>query len=963
MLSGWDNLHPEFNFFLNIKRSIFAVWQEYQGLGLLGGMGHASDLPRQLFLWLTSFILPTHLLRYFYHFLMLFIGPLGIYFLLKKIILVRFKENQKEIASFIGAIFYLFNLATLQMFYVPFEPYSTHFAFLPWLFLVNLNFLNRGDKRSFVFLLLVNILAIPQGYVATYFLVYFIFLSIVFLFYFLLKKRAIKRVLVAYLILFCVNAFWLLPNLYFVASDVGVNLSAKINQMSTEKNFLLNKKYGNLANTTILKGFWFDNVEIDKSGKMNYQMGKWVTHLQNPLTLGVGYLLFLLSMCGAFFACKKRIKAAIIFIPAFFFFFVILSNDTYLLSFLASFFYKIPLLFQIFRFPYTKFAIIIAFCLSIFYSITFLSIYTFVKRSILKKGLIIIFILLPIIFLFPFWQGELFYRKNRTEIPNEYFKVFNFFKTQEKNSRIANFPLHTFWGWNFSRWGYSGSGFIWYGIEQPILDRAFDPWSNQNENYYWEISYALYSQNRELFEKILEKYQINWLLVDKNIINPSSPKALYINELEEILLELEKVTLSQEFGKIKIYQVKLETPVNNFVFLAQNLPSVGPDYRWSNYDLAYASNGSYLSQDESKLLDIYYPFRSLFSGRNQSDIEFKVEDKGDYYLFKHEIPESLRDYVLIVPSKENKELVWIDPNDLNEIHYLQPEVKIVEQTVEVKVPKVGGYFSADIIPANLIKDKPVSCNRFAQGEVSNEIIDKKLLRLSSTDANNCSASFWLPNLPHKYAYLIAAESRYVKGKSLLFWLENLNSRRADIETYLPKETEITSSYIIQSPMEEDGLGYTLHFDNVSIGRVESVNDLGKVTVNQIPFNFLIDIKMVRKQTENNQRLLAPLKVQHPNPSFYRIEKEPINNQIFVLSQAFHPGWQAYEGNEKIPTILTPLFGKRIKSHVLVNNWENGWILDNQSKIDIIFLPQYLEYFGFLIFLLFGCFTLIFLVKL
>ena len=49
-LTGWDNLHPEFNFKLNIERSLNAVWQEYQGVGLLGGMSHAADLPRQFIL-------------------------------------------------------------------------------------------------------------------------------------------------------------------------------------------------------------------------------------------------------------------------------------------------------------------------------------------------------------------------------------------------------------------------------------------------------------------------------------------------------------------------------------------------------------------------------------------------------------------------------------------------------------------------------------------------------------------------------------------------------------------------------------------------------------------------------------------------------------------------------------------------------------------------------------------------
>src|SRR3972149_10491441 len=72
-LTGWDNLHPEFDPLMNIKRSVFAVWQGYQGLGLLGGMGHAADLIRQIFLYLISPIIPVQIIRYFFHFLMLLI--------------------------------------------------------------------------------------------------------------------------------------------------------------------------------------------------------------------------------------------------------------------------------------------------------------------------------------------------------------------------------------------------------------------------------------------------------------------------------------------------------------------------------------------------------------------------------------------------------------------------------------------------------------------------------------------------------------------------------------------------------------------------------------------------------------------------------------------------------------------------------------------------------------------------
>src|SRR3989304_2333838 len=108
ILTGWDNFHSEYNFLVNLKRAFFALWQEQQGLGLLGGMAHAADLPRQLILVLTSAILPTNLIRYFWTFSMLFIGPLGTYFLVEKGLLRG--QVASKLAAFIAGLFYLLNL-------------------------------------------------------------------------------------------------------------------------------------------------------------------------------------------------------------------------------------------------------------------------------------------------------------------------------------------------------------------------------------------------------------------------------------------------------------------------------------------------------------------------------------------------------------------------------------------------------------------------------------------------------------------------------------------------------------------------------------------------------------------------------------------------------------------------------------------------------------------------------------
>src|SRR3990172_5825989 len=80
ILSGWDVLHPEFDFKLAVYRAFYGVWRDDQGVGALAVHSHMADLPRILLLWFFSIFLEESFIRYFYFFATLLIGPLGIYF-------------------------------------------------------------------------------------------------------------------------------------------------------------------------------------------------------------------------------------------------------------------------------------------------------------------------------------------------------------------------------------------------------------------------------------------------------------------------------------------------------------------------------------------------------------------------------------------------------------------------------------------------------------------------------------------------------------------------------------------------------------------------------------------------------------------------------------------------------------------------------------------------------------------
>ncbi len=165
--------------------------------------------------------------------------------------------------------------------------------------------------------------------------------------------------------------------------------------------------------------------------------------------------------------------------------------------------------------------------------------------------------------------------------------------------------------------------------------------------------------------------------------------------------------------------------------------------------------------------------------------------------------------------------------------------------------------------------------------------------------------------------------------------------------------------------------------------MKTVNDLGKITVNPIPYRFLTSLKIVKDVNyQPSTTNFQPFSVDHPNPSLYQVVLDSStiggvhpatpevslpqsSNTTLVLSQSYDEGWKAYRifnFQFSIFNFLNKIFpfwtGQELKDHVLVNNWENGWNLSNNRQqntdnsketIILVYLPQYLEYIGFILF--------------
>ena len=781
ILSGWDTLHPEFNWAVNFERVIFGVFRPEQGLGAVAAHSHMSDLPRMAMLYFTDLILPTELIRYFYIFATLIFGPLGLYFFLKYILKKEFPKKNIAIPSFLGALAYMLNLGTLQQFVVPFEMFNALFAFLPWIFLFTLKFIyNEQKHKSLLIFALLTFLASPMAYAPALWYIHF-FLLFLFSFIILLpgilkkKKDALIKLSVITVITLLVNAYWFLPHLYFLFTHSKEVQSAYVNKLFSDQAFLYNKEYGNLKDLSLLKSFLFSWSAHSAQGGFTLLLQPWILHLNNVFVSFIGYFLAGIAIFGLVFSAIKKRIIFVSLIVMLLFSLIFLINDNFPTGWIYSFIKEnIPLFKEAFRFPHTKLYIHYIFLFSVFFGIGALFGIEIIEK-VLKKWakFAVLFILSSLIFFFtlPAFQGEYISPLMRVKIPNEYYSLFNWLERQENNGRIATLPVHSFWNWEYYNWGkdlpsFQGAGFTWFGIGNPMLHRSFDRWSSFNEQYYKEMSYAVYSSDIKLFENVIRKYNINYLIFDKTIASPEQdPRVLYHNEIKHLLGQQTLLTNKVSFGEIDVYSLPGNKP--NEVYLLKNYKNITPEAKVLDRDTAFDFFGDYITNLNAD--SINFPFRNLTDnqGRLNKNL-YGITDEGI--------------------------VLWADSLSINN------QVSELEKfaVASVLVTNQGSSTQLSISPKNIFENTPSSVNvnlpQIDQGSIIN--INNKY-------------SFEVPQLSQNASYLLGSAILSTAGENKI----NVYDR----EDASPIPFSLTPEKILLSPcgFSESTEPYGVNIENAN----------------------------------------------------------------------------------------------------------------------------------------------------
>lgn len=573
-LLGWDNLTPEFDPKQDFFRSLFSVWAQYRGTGLVSGQAQAAEILHSLAAWaFTSLNFDSTLFRYLWHFVSLYIGSIGAFALILHLISPKFDPQTSRSAAFLGSVYYLLNLASIQNFYTPFESFSVFYASLPWLLLALIRFLYQPNLKHYFFLFVINFLATPAFFIQTLFLVYFFCLIPILISFWFQKQSLSKRLtptLISGFSILLINLFWLLPVIFFVLTKTQDVLGARINLISSSETYQRNLEYANLENLFGLKGYMFSFLDLSSNNKYDYLLSNWRNHLNQPLIKFIQLFFTFLTITGLLYSFRKKLPASytmtsIALISAFF----LLGGGLFINS-------SFPVLAELFRSPWTKFSLPLSLVFSFYFSVGIifvLDLFSNLHQRFTYHLTQFSVLIIVLIYASPAFIGQFISPSMRVNIPSNYQETYNFFQQQDPSTRIANFPQYTFWGWHYFNWGYRGSGFAWYGLKQPILDRAFDVWEKTNQDYYQELESALYSLNGQDFANVLQKYSVDWILVDHQEISPAPNVDIGLDKLFTIVKDNPDFDLEFESSdsQIEVYRFKPTQNVKNFLSTTDQL--------------------------------------------------------------------------------------------------------------------------------------------------------------------------------------------------------------------------------------------------------------------------------------------------------------------------------------------------------------------------------------------------------
>ena len=559
-----DNYSPELNPTLSISRYIESpAWRSYRVLGF-ASESEQADVFRSVIFGVLKPILPDWILGQMFYLVCLFVGS----FFIGKLVSTFIKESKLKkytnLAFLFSSITYLTTLWTMWLFYQSMSPYISNFGFLPLLLWSIYLFVKKDNLKNALFLFLSSIIYSSTNVIATLFVVNFIFISSFVIFLVLNQKVNLKeklfRILKTIGLFLLTQLFWILPFIHYTATSSGDIINSFTNRTITSSVIDLESD----MQTTINSARFYNRTlfEVDND-EYFFPMAEEFQVYDFYKVLGLVPAFF--GLLGLIFGIvKKNYKLIFWGVFAIGSWFLIKVTNPPLGEVFVWMQNNIPLFKQVFRWPFSKLgeilliSIVLLSTFGIIYFHSFLG--SFFSKRIIKK--ILIFTTIPLVLLFSLayaeymFRGDLFPKRALVEIPNEYFEFGEYLKENELDGRIYYAPPANNNYFREYEWGFWGSQFISYIVPNPIMDMSSAIGSDVSENALLEINNVVRNGNTERFKKLLDQYDVEYVLYDESIVSKGFSFDIDKGKVLSILSGYEKIW---ESGSLKLFLA----PLNN----------------------------------------------------------------------------------------------------------------------------------------------------------------------------------------------------------------------------------------------------------------------------------------------------------------------------------------------------------------------------------------------------------------
>lgn len=565
-LLGWDNFSVSLNLNLNFWRS-FTTWREYRAFGVAND-SEIVDIFRMLLLALIRPFFSNE--EYIYTLFEFCIGVFSVFLLVRKVISlsqIKIGKNLHNIISLLSALFYGFNLNALETFYFPIAIYTARFAYLPLLLYVFLSVISskKNTLRQYCIFVVVSFLIATSYLTATVFITVVLLLSFLFISLFANKKYYLFLAL--FLLL---QSFWLFPFANYTKEKAKIiplaSSFTEVNEALLNKpaqNFSFEKLLILFPETLNKNALPFKNLQTNQAVKVHPLVdfnNKTNLFFILPLFFvlaGFVYIIFLT------FSSKRvtLIWPLTVFISILFLLRKTLPPLGNFYQFISA---NIPFFSIIFRFSGTKFYpfLLLAECLMIAFGI--FGLYMIGKHLFNKTLSIVYFALVVFIVLvtieFPFassYWGNFVSQLVKLQIPPAYSKIAQTINADDQEGRVLHLPYDQFSYWKSYSWGYMGSSFLNFMLDKPLVDRTFEPASQELDSYNVSFlrivqSSLPVSEKVNLASELFRKTGTKYIIFDETVGPEISARNVLAwgvfntEKTEQLIIEMEQEKVLQK---------------------------------------------------------------------------------------------------------------------------------------------------------------------------------------------------------------------------------------------------------------------------------------------------------------------------------------------------------------------------------------------------------------------------------